>query len=166
MSESLILSLFASAIGLGAAWFSLRALVALTPGGLPRVDAVRIDGVVVLFVMVLAFVTTVLAALVPALAAGHSSLVSRVQGSGRGVAGGTRRGRGALVAAQVALAVTVVAAAGLVTRSLLRLQLTGAELGADRLLLVSLPSRKIATPSAGVICSFSRTSWLGLKRRQ
>ena len=138
VSESLILSLFASAIGLGAAWFSLRALVALTPGGLPRVDAVRIDGVVVLFVMVLAFVTTMLAALVPALAAGHSSLVSRVQGSGRGVAGGTRRGRGALVAAQVALAVTVVAAAGLVTRSLLRLQLTGAELGADRLLLVSL----------------------------
>ena len=138
VSESLILSLFASAIGLAAAWFSLRALVALTPGGLPRVDAVRIDGVVVLFVMVLAFVTTVLAALVPALAAGHSSLVSRVQGSGRGVAGGTRRGRGALVAAQVALAVTVVAAAGLVTRSLLRLQLTGAELGADRLLLVSL----------------------------
>ena len=138
VSESLILSLFASAIGLGAAWFSLRALVALTPGGLPRVDAVRIDGVVVLFVMVLAFVTTVLAALVPAFAAGHSSLVSRVPGSGRGVAGGTRRGRGALVAAQVALAVTVVAAAGLVTRSLLRLQLTGAELGADRLLLVSL----------------------------
>ena len=88
--------------------------------------------------MVLAFVTTVLAALVPAFAAGHSSLVSRVQGSGRGVAGGTRRGRGAPVAAQVALAVTVVAAAGLVTRSLLRLQLTGAELGADRLLLVSL----------------------------
>src|SRR5688572_9180869 len=86
VSESLILSLFASAIGLGAAWFSLRALVALTPGGLPRVDAVRIDGVVVLFVMVLAFVTTMLAALVPALAAGHSSLVSRVQGSGRGVA--------------------------------------------------------------------------------
>jgi len=138
VSESLILSLFASAIGLGAAWFSLRALVALTPGGLPRVDAVRIDGVVVLFVMVLAFVTTVLAALVPAFAAGHSSLVSRVPGSGRGVAGGTRRGRGALVAAQVALAVTVVAAAGLVTRSLLRLQLTGKELGADRLLLVSL----------------------------
>jgi len=138
VSESLILSLFASAIGLGAAWFSLRALVALTPGGLPRVDAVRIDGVVVLFVMVLAFVTTVLAALVPAFAAGHSSLVSRVPGSGRDVAGGTRRGRGALVAAQVALAVTVVAAAGLVTRSLLRLQLTGAELGADRLLLVSL----------------------------
>ena len=138
VSESLILSLFASAIGLGAAWFSLRALVALTPGGLPRVDAVRINGVVVLFVMVLAFVTTVLAALVPAFAAGHSSLVSRVPGSGRGVAGGTRRGRGALVAAQVALAVTVVAAAGLVTRSLLRLQLTGKELGADRLLLVSL----------------------------
>ena len=138
VSESLILSLFASAIGLVAAWFSLRALVALTPGGLPRVDAVRIDGVVVLFVMVLAFVTTMLAALVPALAPGTAAschacrVVAAAWPGARGVAAG------ALVAAQVALAVTVVAAAGLVTRSLLRLQLTGAELGADRLLLVSL----------------------------
>ncbi len=138
ISESLILSLLAGVIGLVAAWWALRALVVLTPGGLPRVDSVRIDGVVVLFVMVLAFVTTMLAALVPALAAGRISLVSCLQGSGRGVSGGTRRGRGVLVAAQVALAVTVVASAGLVTRSLLRLESTGTELGADRLIFVSL----------------------------
>jgi putative ABC transport system permease protein len=138
ISESLVLSLLAGIIGFAVASGSLRALVAVAPGGLPRVDSVRIDAGVVLFVLVLALVTTILAACVPALAAWRVSLVSRMQGSGRTIGGSTRRGGGALVAAQVALAITVVAAAGLVTRSLLRLQTTGAALGANRLVLVSL----------------------------
>ncbi|HVQ15433.1 MAG TPA: ABC transporter permease, partial [Vicinamibacterales bacterium] len=135
--ESLVLTMLAGALGLWAAWFSLQVLVALVPGGLPRADAIRIDGGVVLFVLALALLTTCAAALVPALAVGQVNLVSHVQSGGRAVTRGTRR-RGVLVAAQVALAVTVVAAAGLVTRSLLRLQATGTELGADRLVLVSL----------------------------
>jgi putative ABC transport system permease protein len=138
VGESLVLSILGGVVGFAAAWTSLRALVAMAPGGLPRVDAIRIDAGVVLFVMALTLVTAILAALVPAFAAGRLDLVSHMQGGGRGVTRGTKRGRGALVAAQVALAVTVVAAAGLVTRSLLRLQSTGTELGADRLVLVSL----------------------------
>jgi predicted permease len=138
VGESLVLSVLGGVVAFAAAWTSLRALVALAPGGLPRVDAIRIDAGVVLFVMALTLVTAILAALVPALAAGRLDLVSHMQGGGRAVTRGTKRGRGALVAAQVALAVTVVAAAGLVTRSLLRLQSTGTELGADRLVLVSL----------------------------
>ena len=101
-------------------------------------DAIRIDAGVVLFVMALAVMTTILAALVPAMAAGRIDLVSHVQNGGRAVTRSTKRGRAVLVAAQVALAVIVVAAAGLVTRSLLRLQSTGTALGADRLMLVSL----------------------------
>jgi putative ABC transport system permease protein len=138
VSESFILSLLAGAIGLAVAWASLRALVALIPGGLPRVDSVRIDSSVAFFVLALTLLTTILAALVPALAAVRVNLVSRMQGGARVVAAGTGRGQGVLVAAQVALAVAVVAAAGLVTRSLLRLEDTGDELGADRLLFVSL----------------------------
>jgi predicted permease len=135
--ESFVLTMLAGAVGLWAAWSSLRLIVALIPGGLPRVDSIRIDGGVVIFVLGLTLVTTCVAALVPALAAGQVNLVSHVQAGGRAVTRRTRR-RGVLVAAQVALAVTVVAAAGLVTRSLLRLQSTGTELGADRLALVSL----------------------------
>ncbi len=138
VSESLVLAVLGGIIGFAAAWVSLRALVAIAPGGLPRVDAIRVDGGVALFVMTLALVTTILAALVPALAAGRIDLVSHVQSGGRAVTRGTKRGRAALVAAQVALAVTVIAAAGLVTRSLVRLQSTGTELGADRLVHVSL----------------------------
>jgi putative ABC transport system permease protein len=146
VSESLLLSILAGSLGFAATWVSLRALVAVAPGGLPRVDAIRIDGAVVLFVMALSLVTTILAALVPAFAAGRIDLVSHVQSGGRAVTRGTKRGRAALVVAQVALAVAVVAAAGLVTRSLLRLQSTGTELGADRLVLVtfSLPQDRYA----------------------
>ena len=146
VSESLVLSVLAGTIGFAVAWVSLRALVAIAPGGLPRVDAIRVDGGVVLFVMALALVTTILAALVPALAAGRVDLVSHVQSGGRAVTRGTKRGRAALVAAQVALAVTVVAAAGLVTRSLLRLQSTGTELGADRLV------HRVAGVATGSVC--------------
>ncbi len=138
VTECLVLSLLAGLVGFAATWASLRALVAMAPGGLPRVEAIQMDGGVVLFVMALALVATVLSALVPAFAAGRIDLVSHVQSGGRAVTRGTKRGRAALVAAQVALAVTVVAAAGLVARSLLRLQSTGTELGADRLVIVSL----------------------------
>ena len=51
VSESLVLSLLAGIIGLAASWASLRALVAIAPGGLPRVDSIRIDAGVVLFVV-------------------------------------------------------------------------------------------------------------------
>jgi putative ABC transport system permease protein len=138
VSESFLLSILAGGLGFAMTWVSLRGLIAVAPGGLPRVDAIRLDGAVVLFVMALSLATTILAALVPAFAAGRIDLVSQVHSGGRAVTRGTKRGRAALVAAQVALAVTVVAAAGLVTRSLLRLQSTGTELGADRLVLVSL----------------------------
>jgi ABC-type antimicrobial peptide transport system permease subunit len=81
-AESLFLAIVAGVIGLGAAWGSLQALVALTPGGLPRVDAIRIDGGVVLFVAVLSLATTVMAGLVPALAAGRISLAVQMQHGG------------------------------------------------------------------------------------
>ena len=138
ISESLVLSILAGIVGFAVTWVSIRALIAMAPGGLPRIEAIRIDGGVVLFVMALTLLTTILAALVPAFVAGRIDLVSYMQGGGRAVTRGTTRGRGALVAAQVALAVTVVAAAGLVGRSLVRLQATGTEFGADRLVLVSL----------------------------
>src|SRR5207245_2102040 len=66
---------------------------------------------------------------------------------GRGATGGAaRRGRRGLVVAQVALAVTVVATAGLLTRSLLRLQAVEMGLAADRLVFVelALPQAKYA----------------------
>ena len=150
LAESLLLAAVAGAIGLALAKGTLRVVVALVPGGLPRGEAVRVDPVVVLFTIGLALLVAALAGLAPALACARTDLVSQLRG-GRGGAGasGTGRSRRLLVAAQVALAVTVVAVAGVLIRSLLRLQTVDTGLSADRLVVVSLalPQPKYADPS-------------------
>ncbi len=147
LAESLLLALAAGVVGLAVTWWTLHALVALVPDGLPRVDSVRIDAGVVLFTVGVAFLTAALAGLAPALSLARADLAAHLRSGGRGVAGSVaRRGRRALVVAQVALAVTVVAAAGLLTHSLLRLQAVEMGLAADRLVFVrlELPQAKYA----------------------
>ena len=138
--ESLVLALAAGAAGLGVTWWSLQALITALPDGLPRADSIHIDATVVLFTIAIAFVTALLAGLAPARFATKADLASRLRSAnGRDVAGSpAQRGRRTLVVAQVALAVTVVAAAGLLIRSVLRLQSVDLGLPAERLLLVDL----------------------------
>jgi predicted permease len=102
---------------------------------------------VLLFTVAVAFLTAALAGLTPALSLARADLVAHLRSGGRGATGrATRQGRRGLVVAQVALAVTVVAAAGLLTRSLLRLQAVDMGLATDRLLFVrlALPQAKYA----------------------
>ena len=136
--ESLLLGLAASVAGLLVAWWSLPALVALAPDRLPRVDSVQIDASVVVFALGVTLLTTMLAGLVPALSL-QADLISSLRSGGRGVTGAVaRRGRRALVVAQVALAVMVVAAATLVTRGLVGLQQIDIGVADDQLVFVEL----------------------------
>jgi predicted permease len=149
MLESLALTLVAAGAGMLMTWWSLDTLIALVPDGLPRVESVRVDAIVVLFTVGCALVTSMLAGIAPAVWSVREDLVSHLRDGGRGSAGpAARRGRRALVVAQVALAVTVVAAAGLVTRSLLRLQSVDIGVAAARLVFVelSLPYSKYVEP--------------------
>ena len=95
-----------------------------------------------LFSIAVVFVTALLAGLAPALLSMRADLVSQLRSGGRGVTGSAAtRGRRTLVVAQVALAVTIVAAAGLLIRSVLRLQ--SVDLG-----LACRPSRAVGPPHA------------------
>ena len=145
VAESFLLAVIAAAIGLVAAKWSLQALVALVPDGLPRVDTVRIDAGVVAFAMAIAFLTAAGARVVPALFMVGDNLVDALRSGTRGATPTTvRLGRRALVVVQVALAVIVVAAAGLLTRSVLRLQSVDMGIAAERLVFVdfSIPDRE------------------------
>lgn len=148
LAESLVLALAAGIVGLAATRWLMPAVVALVPGGLPRVEAVRVDPVVVLFAFGVALVAAALAGIAPAMLASRVDLASQLR-SGRpaGSGAGVRRGRRALVVAQVALAVTTVAAASLLTRSLLQLQAVDMGLAADRLVFVYLAP--VGTKQAG-----------------
>ena len=150
MLESLALTVVAAGVGLLMTWWSLDTLIALIPDGLARVESVRVDRMAVLFTVAVALVTSMLAGVAPAVWSVRMDLVSHLRDGGRGSAGpAARRGRRALVVAQVALAVTVVAAAGLVTRSLLRLQSVDIGVAAERLAFVelSLPYLKYVEPA-------------------
>lgn len=145
LAESVLLGLVASLAGLFLARWSLPALLALAADRLPRVDSIQVDTSVILFAAALTLVTTILVGLVPALSV-RADLMSLLRGTGRGVGGlggrVSRRGRQALVVAQVALAVMVVAAAGLVMDGLVRLQQVDTGVADGRLVFVelSLPS--------------------------
>jgi putative ABC transport system permease protein len=137
--ESFAIAGLAGVVGLTIAWWSLQALITLAPDGLPRADSVRIDATVVSFSTGVALMTAFLAGLAPAMLSMRADLVSQLRGAGNGVTRSTgSRGRRLLVVAQVALAVTVVAAAGLLIQSVLALQSVELGLPADRLVLVDL----------------------------
>jgi putative ABC transport system permease protein len=138
LAESLVLALASGAAGLAVTWWSLSALIALVPDGLPRVDSIRLDAGVLGFAMAIAFITSALAGMAPALSASRIDLVSQSRSGGGMRGSGARHGRRTLVVAQVALAITVVAAAGLLTRSVLLLEAADMGLTAEELVLVQL----------------------------
>ena len=137
LAESLMLALAAGVLGAVAASWMLRAVSLVPAGSLPRLDAIRIDAVVLFFTIAVALAAAVMAAL-PALASSSADLTAALRSESRTVAGSTRRGRSALVVAQVALAVLVVALAAGLTRSVLRLQSLDMGMTADRLVVVPL----------------------------
>jgi predicted permease len=138
ITESLLLALVAGAVGLTLAWWSLQILVATGTFRLPRVDSVRIDAVVMLSALVVAIVSALGVALAPVWVL-HGNLITYLKSGGRGSPGAaSRRLRQSFVAGQVALAVTLLAAAGLLAHSVLRLQAIDTGLPTDRLVFVEL----------------------------
>jgi len=138
-AEGLVLSPVAGSLGLLAAWWSLPLLIRFAPRELPRLDVIGIDPAVAAFAVVVAIAATAVSSLAPAILFTRPDLAHDLRSSGRGGAHRTARlGRRGLVVAQVALAVTTVAAAGLLIRSLLHLQAAEMGLAADRLVFVQM----------------------------
>ncbi len=111
--EAFMLSAVGGAIGLLFAMGGVRALLALAQSRLPRLDAVPMDPYVAGFAVVVTLITAVGIGLLPALRLQRAD-VATLLGSGRSATGtrNTHRTLGGLIAAEVALAVTLVAGAG------------------------------------------------------
>jgi putative ABC transport system permease protein len=144
-AESLILSTAAGAVAFVASWWSLQALLTLIPTGLPMGDAIRIDARVLAFTIAIALCTALAASIVPGLTSVRRDLLAQLRTGHHGSNGVL--GRRTLVAAQVGLAVMIVAGAGLLTRSLLKLEATDLGLSADPLVFIDfVPSPKFSNP--------------------
>lgn len=136
-AESVMVAAAAGVAGTIAASWMLRAVSLVPAGSLPRLDAIRIDPAVLIFTSGTALVAAFLAGL-PALSSTHVDLAATLRLDGRTTTGTARHGRRALVVAQVALSVLVVAAAAVLTRSVLRLQSLDMGMAAGRLVVVPL----------------------------
>lgn len=117
--ESLLLALLGGALGVAGAWLSVRALEALIPPGVPSLEAIALDGRVLLFGLVLSLSTVLLFGLLPALRASRRDLRTTTWSVGEARVGSTRLSS-ALVVAEVALALALLIGAGLLLRSFAR----------------------------------------------
>jgi putative ABC transport system permease protein len=122
LTESGLLALAGGAIGLGFAWTAVRLLVAFGPVNLPRLEEVRIDGVVWAFTSTLILLTAVAVGLIPVLR--FSPLAGSLHES-RGSSTASRaqyRTRYFLMGVQIALALVLLVASGLILRSFQKLR--------------------------------------------
>jgi predicted permease len=122
-TETFVLCVVGGTLGLAVAVVTVRAAGAIGLAGLPRLDGVTIDRSVLLFSVACTLTTLLAVGLAPALRKARSGLSGLINDRGRPATGGPRHTRlfGALVVAEVALAVTLVIGAGLLVRSYTRL---------------------------------------------
>ncbi|HKN64878.1 MAG TPA: ABC transporter permease [Gemmatimonadaceae bacterium] len=117
--ESLTYAACGGLLGIALGVAGTRALVAVAPGGISRLDEVSLDGRVFAFAMAAALLTGILFSLWPAFRASDPQLGGNLRDGGRGSAGSMQawRVRGTLVVAELSLALTVLVGAGLVLQS-------------------------------------------------
>jgi putative ABC transport system permease protein len=121
LTESLLLAIVGGALGMAVAQFGIRALVMLSPPGLPRLAAIGVNGRVFAFALGITALIGLVVGLVPALHASRNDLHTGLQQSSLRTAGGQQWTRRVLVVAEVALALVLMVGAGLLLRSLERL---------------------------------------------
>jgi putative ABC transport system permease protein len=121
LAESLLLALLGGLAGMVVAEIGVRALLALSPPGLPRIGAIGVDGAVFAFGFGITSLVGLFVGLAPALRASQSHPQDALQQGSRAVAGGHQFTRRMLVVSEVGLALVLLIGAGLLLRSLKQL---------------------------------------------
>jgi len=144
LTESVLLAGLGGALGLLLALWGADVLLALSPSGIPRMQTARVD----LYTLGFTLAVTVLAGLIfgmlPALQGAQINLHESLKEGGRGASAANRRIFGALVVSEIALALIVLAGAGLLLNSFLRLRRVEIGIQASNVLTVevNLPSAR------------------------
>jgi putative ABC transport system permease protein len=123
VTESMVLAAVSSLAGLLIAAWGTRALLAIAPGGIPRLGEVRLNGTVFAFAVGVASLCGVLFGLAPAIRIAGLPLFAGLKEGGRSGAGvGQRRMQRVLVVSEIALALILSVGAGLMIRSMAALR--------------------------------------------
>ena len=123
LSESIVLGVTAGAVGLAAAFASLRVFLRLLPADTPRIEDVSLHATDILFTLGASVLAGLLFGLIPAIKMASLNLLATLRMGARGIAGRGSRFSASmvLVIAQISLSVVVITAAGLMLHSLYKL---------------------------------------------
>jgi putative ABC transport system permease protein len=151
LSESITLALIGGLVGLGLAYAGIRTLVAIAPEGLPRLEEIGIDPMVLLFTLIVSLVAGVLFGLIPVFKFATPHLAGALKEGGRLSSAGRERhrARNALVVVEIGLAVVLLVASGLMIRTFLAMrQVDPGFTRADEVvtLRISIPESLIKDP--------------------
>jgi putative ABC transport system permease protein len=143
LTESAVLAVAGGALGAVLAIAAVNGFVALAPSGMPRLDEVRVSGVLVLAAFGITATAMLCFSLAPALMTARVELQDVLRSGARQIGSGRafRAATETLVVGQVALAVVVLFAAGLITRSLINLHAVDLGLEPKRVVIAELAVR-------------------------
>ncbi len=170
LTESIILSLAGGALGILFSVWGVDLLKAVGARTLPRLGEVSLDMTVLGTVAVLSVGTGILFGLVPALVSAKPELTEALKDGGRGATAGRRRNRlrDILVVCEIALALVLLAGAGLLMKSFVRMQGTNPGFNSHNVLTmeVALPSMKYPAPDADKKSADSRIAFFDETQRR
>ena len=140
LTEGMLLSLSGGLLGSLLAVIAVRQFIAFSPPNVPRPETIGIDGTVLIFTLVLCVLTSFIFGLAPALQVSKSDLNETLKEGGRGGSGGAKqnRVRSLLVISEIALALVLLIASGLMIKSFVRLQKVNPGFNPENLITLEL----------------------------
>jgi predicted permease len=152
LTESLVLAAGGAVCGLAFAAAAIRVMFTLGASKLPRLDAIPFDGRVVAFAIGTLLVSGLITGLAPALRLAATDVRTLLNESGRSATAGraTSRLMSAMIVAEIAMAIALVAGAAWLVQGFARLRASDPGFAADGRLVVDVrPTRRFATPADG-----------------
>ena len=149
LTESMVLAFLGGLLGVILAWRGINLLVAMSPSNLPRSNEIGIDWKVLAFTLVISLAAGLVFGIAPAMQARKVDMNEEIKGGVRGLSdiGRWKHARGLLVCCEVAISLMLLVGAGLLLKSLEKLQTVSAGFEPKNLLLatVSFPQTKYST---------------------
>jgi putative ABC transport system permease protein len=140
VTEGALLGFLGGLASLPLGYAGVKAIVAAKPEGLPRLDSIHLDARVLVFTFAIAVLAGIIFGLAPALRGMRISAAESLKQAGRAGSGGARQNwtRSMLVVSEVALSLVLLAGAGLLMRSFVRLLEVKPGFRPDRIFMFSL----------------------------
>ena len=167
ITESLVLGVAGGAAGLLLGHWAIALLLTVIPEGIPRVEQIGVDARVGTVAMLASLASALLFGVMPALQASRTDASLALRDADRAATGGRHRARtrAVLVLGEIALTLILLASAGLLLNSFIRLQHVDPGFRTDQVTLISLPLPQLRYPDGKRQAAFYRQVLEALERR-